>query len=75
MLTIYGTPSCGSCVATKVAARRAGIPFEFVDLTDDRETTELLRGANGARLTLPVVITETGQRWEGYRRDLIRASA
>lgn len=70
--TIYTTPDCVQCVATKRAFDKlAGVTYTVVDVSTDSDARNMLV-AMGYRAT-PVVITTTGQYWSGFRPDRIHA--
>ncbi len=70
--TIYTTPDCVQCVATKRAFDRlVGVTYTVVDVSTDSDARNMLV-AMGYRAT-PVVITTTGEYWSGFRPDRIQA--
>ncbi len=68
--TIYTTPDCVQCVATKRAFEKLGVPYVLVDLSTDREARDML--ANSGYRSAPVVIPSVGESWSGFRPDRIR---
>ncbi|QOP66626.1 NrdH-like glutaredoxin [Microbacterium phage TukTuk] len=78
MVTLYTTPTCGTC---KVAERRlddAGIDFEKVDLTLNpvilEEIRERLGVAPGQKLQLPILGFEGELHTIVALRDIIRTA-
>lgn len=67
-ITVYTTPSCGQCVATKTALTAAGVEFDTVDLSADPDAYEMVTGL-GYRAA-PVVIAGDNH-WSGFRPDRI----
>ncbi|QJD53445.1 NrdH-like glutaredoxin [Microbacterium phage Jovita] len=78
MVTLYTTPTCGTC---KVAERRlddAGVEFEKVDLTEHPDTLEDIRErlgiAPGQKLQLPILGFEGELHTIVGLRDIIRTA-
>ncbi|AVR56703.1 NrdH-like glutaredoxin [Microbacterium phage Didgeridoo] len=78
MVTLYTTPTCGTC---KVAERRlddAGIDFEKVDLTLNpvilEEIRERLGVSPGQKLQLPILGFEGELHTIVALRDIIRTA-
>lgn len=72
MITIFSTPSCIQCTATKREMDRKGIDYDMVDLTKDEAAYNRVKdlGYNSA----PVVIAGE-DHWSGFRPDKIGALA
>jgi glutaredoxin-like protein NrdH len=63
-ITVYTTPNCVQCNATKKHLDRRGLSFQVVDLSENPEKIEEFR-AQGLK-TAPIVIS--GDKiWSGYR--------
>lgn len=73
MVTIYTKPGCVQCNATKRKAEEKGIPFVMVDVTEDADAMALVKELG--YLQVPVVTTESGEHWSGYRPDLLDSLA
>ena len=69
MITVYTTPNCLQCAATKRALDRAGAEYRVVDLAEHSEDLEHLKALGYA--TAPVVIVGADS-WSGFRIDKIR---
>ena len=69
--TIYTTPNCMQCVATKRAFDKLVVPYTVVDVSTDPYVRDLL--ADMGYRSAPVVITATGEHWSGFRPDRIAA--
>lgn len=70
--TIYTTPHCMQCVATKRAFDKLlGVPYAVVDVSADRDARNML--ADMGYRSAPVVITADGEHWSGFRPDRIAA--
>ena len=77
MVTVF-TPDapCSACRATKLAFKRAGVPFSAV-VADDAKLVELKAAGF---LEFPVVVVDCGDgaswSWSGYRHeDVARVKA
>ncbi len=68
--TIYTTPDCVQCVASKRAFEKLGMSYALVDLSTDREARDML--AHSGYRSAPVVIPAVGESWSGFRPDRIR---
>ena len=66
--TIYSTPNCIQCIATEQEMKRKGIPFEIVDLSQDKEAFQLVSDLGYKQA--PIVITGENH-WSGFRHDKI----
>lgn len=69
-VTVYSKPSCVQCNATYRALERKGVDYLVVDLSQDQEAFEMVRGLG--YMQVPVVVA--GDRhWAGFRPDMISA--
>lgn len=68
-VTVYSTPRCPQCNATKRQLDRMGVAYREIDVSSDPEALAMLHAA-GYRQA-PVVVAD-GQAWTGYRPDLLR---
>lgn len=57
------------CNATYRALQTKGIAYETVDLSQDAEALERVRALG--YMQAPVIITESGDHWAGFRPDKI----
>lgn len=73
MTTIYTKPRCPQCDATKRALDKWGVPYVAVDVTTDAEARELVMAMG--YLSAPVVVTEDGEHWQGFRPDRCKGLA
>lgn len=70
--TIYTTPNCVQCVATKRAFEKmAEVPYAVVDVSTNSAARDML--ADMGYRAAPVVITAAGEHWSGFRPDRISA--
>jgi glutaredoxin-like protein NrdH len=72
-VTVYTTPGCVQCDATKRALNSHGIAFAEIDLGASPDVLARLK-ADGWRRA-PIVQTGDGQAWSGFRPDKIRELA
>lgn len=68
-LTVYSKPGCVQCTATTRALDKARVSYTVVDLTTDDAARDYVLALG--HLQAPVVVTETGYHWSGYRPDQI----
>lgn len=67
-VTVYTLPSCVQCESTKKLLTKNEIEFETVDLADDLEAMDMVRGLG--HQSAPVVIAGD-KHWSGFRPDMI----
>lgn len=72
-ITVYTKPACVQCTATFRALEKAGIAFETVDLSVDRDALDYVMALG--YLQAPVVIVGDDDHWAGYRPERIRTLA
>ncbi|TSD94858.1 glutaredoxin-like protein NrdH [Skermania sp. ID1734] len=72
-ITVYTKPACVQCTATFRALDKAGIAFETVDLSVDRDALDYVMALG--YLQAPVVIVGDDDHWAGYRPERIRTIA
>lgn len=68
-VTIYTTPNCVQCEQTKRMLRRSDVEFDTVDLTQDAEAMEMVKGMGYT--SAPVVIAGN-HHWSGFRNEKIK---
>lgn len=71
-VTVYTSPACMQCEATKRRMKKRGIAYHPVDVSQDPEALEHVKslGFNQA----PVIVAGD-ESWSGYRPDRIDALA
>lgn len=69
-ITVYSKPSCVQCVATYRALDRQGINYQVIDLTEDSQALDTVRGLGYQQV--PVVVAGN-DHWSGFRPDKISA--
>jgi glutaredoxin-like protein NrdH len=67
-VTVYTKPACVQCNATYRALDKRGITYQSVDISQDPEALERLRGLGYQQA--PVVVTDEDS-WSGFRPDKI----
>jgi len=72
MITIFSTPSCIQCTATKREMDRKGIDYNMVDITKDEAAYNQVKGLGYNQA--PVVIAGD-DHWSGFRPDKIGSLA
>lgn len=71
-ITVYSKPMCVQCDATYRALDKQGLDYRSVDVTQDVEALEFIKGLGYQQA--PVVIAGE-DHWSGYRPDRIKAAA
>lgn len=66
MVTVYTLPSCVQCDSTKRYLTRNLIEFEEVDLANDPNAMEKIKGMG---YTQAPVVESGEQSWSGFRMD------
>lgn len=64
-VTIYSTPDCPGCFATKRALDKAGVQYDDIDLSKNPTLAAKFR-QQGIKQA-PIVETKDGDRWTGYQ--------
>jgi glutaredoxin-like protein NrdH len=72
-VTVYTKPGCVQCNATYRALDKAGITYTVIDITEDPDARDHVLALGYSQA--PVVVTDTGEHWSGFRRDRITALA
>lgn len=67
-ITVYSKPSCVQCDATYRALDKRGIEYTVVDISQDAEALEMVRGLG--YMQAPVVVAGDAH-WSGFRPDQI----
>lgn len=73
MTTVYTKPRCPQCDATKRALDKHGVPYVAVDVTTNPEAREFVQSLG--YLSAPVVVTDSGEHWQGFRPDRCKGLA
>ncbi len=67
-VTVYTKPACVQCNATYRALDKRGVAYDVVDVTEDAQALEHIKGLG--YMQAPVVVTES-DHWSGFRPDKI----
>lgn len=67
MVTVYSKPACVQCNATYRSLDKKGIAYEVEDISQDANALERVRALG--YMQAPVVVTEDGDHWSGFRPD------
>tara|TARA_B100001123_G_C14360362_1_gene650686 strand:- start:59 stop:301 length:243 start_codon:yes stop_codon:yes gene_type:complete len=54
-ITMYGTPTCKDCVIAKRVFDELGTEYEFRNMVDDKEATEIAIKLNNGIRRIPVI--------------------
>lgn len=71
VVCLFTMPNCQQCIATKRRLDRNGTVYTLVDITEDPGAYDYVVGLGHKQA--PIVVTDTGAHWSGYRMDLIDA--
>jgi len=71
-ITVYSKPACVQCDATYRALDKRGLDYTIVDISQDAQALEMVRGLG--YLQAPVVVAGD-THWSGFRPDQITALA
>lgn len=65
-ITVYGKPRCVQCDATKRALNKRGIPYTYVDVTENPDALAHIKALGYT--SAPVVELSNGiDSWSGYQ--------
>jgi glutaredoxin-like protein NrdH len=71
-VTVYTLPSCVQCEQTKKTLTKSGVAFEVVDLSQNEDAYEMVKGLGYQ--AAPVVVAGD-EHWSGFRPDRLSALA
>lgn len=71
-ITLYTKPNCVQCNATKRALDKHGLEYETIDLSEDVNALDYIKGMGFQQA--PVVLAGD-ESWSGFRPDKIKALA
>lgn len=69
-VTLYTTPECVGCAATKRALDKAGVEYEEIPLQEHPQLVQQFKQQGLAQA--PIVETKDGERWAGYNPQKMR---
>jgi glutaredoxin-like protein NrdH len=67
-ITVYTTPACVQCAATKRQFEKRGIIFDAIDLTQHPDLAEQFKQQG---LTSAPIVVAGDRTWSGFRLDRI----
>ncbi|AUN40845.1 MULTISPECIES: glutaredoxin-like protein NrdH [Tsukamurella] len=70
-VVVYSKPACVQCTATIRSLERANVDHRVVDLAADDDARDYVLALG--YLQAPVVVTDRGEHWSGFRPDRLRA--
>jgi glutaredoxin-like protein NrdH len=72
-VTVYSNPNCVQCEQTKKYLTSKGVEFEAKMIADSPEVLPIIE--ENKYTSAPVVVTDTGLSWSGFRLDKLAALA
>ena len=57
-IRMYGTPTCKDCVIAKEVFQELGTDYEFINIADSQEATEIAIELNNGIRRIPVILFE-----------------
>lgn len=66
---LYTKPNCPQCHMTKRALEKHEIPYETIDVSQDPDSLEYVRGLGYS--AAPVVVVNDDHHWSGFRPESI----
>jgi glutaredoxin-like protein NrdH len=72
-ITVYTKSECVQCDATFRTLDKAGISYKTIDVTENAEAQEHVRGLG--YLATPVVYVSPTEHWSGFRPDRLGSIA
>lgn len=70
-ITVYSKPACVACDATYRKLDKHGIEYTSVNISEDTDALNFVRGLDPSYAAAPVVLVEfkdgTSAHWSGYR--------
>ena len=59
-ITVYGTDWCGDCRRAKLFFAAHQIPYEWVNVDQDRDASDLITELNNGYRSVPTIVFEDG---------------
>lgn len=69
MTTVYTKPNCPDCEKTKSDMDAQGVAYRVVDMFADKVVLKKIKDMGFRKA--PVVMTENGDQWSGYKPEKI----
>ncbi len=60
-LKVYGTTWCGDCIMAKRLLDRLHVPYEWIDISGDREAIAYVEAINGGYRSVPTILFPNGR--------------
>jgi len=60
LIVLYGTPWCGDCARARRFLESKGIPYHYVDISDEPEAIALVERVNNGYRSVPTIIFPDG---------------
>lgn len=73
MSILYSKPNCPACIGTENFLEKYGIPYNKIDVTQDKSSYEKIR--NLGYKSLPVIYVDETLHWQGIDMGKIKALA
>lgn len=71
-IRIYGTPNCQSCKTTQNLIAKRGLEYDYIDLSTDFESAQMLKAAGHRELPVVIVNSRNSSKtWTGFRASEI----
>ena len=77
-ITVYSKPRCPQCDATHRKLNALGASYESIDVTQDEESLNLIKGLGYSQAPVVAVRGDGGailETWGGFRPDRIKKAA
>lgn len=59
-ITVYGTSWCGDCHRSRRFLNHHGIPYKWIDVDKDAESSALMKELNRGRWVVPTIVFPDG---------------
>jgi mycoredoxin len=60
-IRVYGTTWCGDCIMAKRVLDRLSVPYEWIDISGDREAIAYVESINGGYRSVPTILFPNGR--------------
>ncbi len=59
-IVVYGTAWCADCIRSKRLLDRHQVPYEWIDIDNDRSARDLVAQLNGGKRIIPTILFADG---------------
>ena len=73
-IKMYGTPPCKDCVIAKEVFQELGTDYEFINIADSQEATEIAIELNNGIRRIPVILFEDNSILVEPTREELKAT-